>query len=209
MPILSRSTARRGATILLISVSAAACSGGAASSPAGPTTALAASQPPAALATTADSQSLHTLYCDAIKLPDAQALVKDTITQNYFEPLAVNPPYDCTMVTSAGGSDFLTVSIDTTDSFASWVAEENAGTGTALTGVGDKSVWVQDGTMANAPIVVAIKGSVTCRVTVPQTENTTIEFTNPNGIDQISPAAAATFAQKMAVLCTDVFGASS
>lgn len=136
-------------------------------------------------------------------------LVKDAITQDYFEPLAVTPPYDCTMLTSVGGGDLLRVTIATTDTFAGWVADQNAGTGTALTGVGDKAVWVQDATLANPPIVVAIKGLVTCRITVPTTAKTTIEFTNPNGVDKISAAAAATFAQKMAVLCTDVFGASS
>ncbi len=209
MPILSRSTAWRGATILMFSVTAAACSGGGAGSPAGATTAPAGSQPPAASTTIAGSPSSEiSRYCNAIKLPDAQALVKDTITQDYFEPLEPTPPYDCTMVTSVGGGDLLKVTIDTTDHFARWVADENVGTGTALTGVGDKAVWIQ--ALANAPTVVAIKGSVTCRVTVPSTEKTTIEFTtDSNGFNKISAAAAVAFAQKMAVLCTDVFGASS
>ena len=209
MPTLSRSTARRGAMILLISLAAAACSAGGAGSPAGATTAPAAgSLAPAASTTVAGSpSSLHTLYCNAIKLPDAQVLVKGPIVEDQFDPLEATPPYDCQFLTAA--NDGPKVSIDTTDTFARWVSGENSGAGTALTGVGDKAVWVQDGTKANPPVVVAIKGSVTCRVSVGETEKSTIEFTAPNGIDQVTPAAAASFAQKMAVLCTDVFGASS
>ena len=45
--------------------------------------------------------------------------------------------------------------------------------------------------------------------TAPPTENTTIEYTSPNGVDQITSAVAAAYAQKMAVLCTDVFAATS
>jgi hypothetical protein len=206
MPTLSRSTARRGALILLILLTAAACSGGGAGSAAGATTTPAGSQAPAATTTAVGSPStLHTLYCNAIKLPDAQALVKDPILEDQFDPLEATPPYDCTFLTAA--NDQLKVSIDTTDTFARWVAEENIGAGTALTGVGDQAVWVQ--ALGNPPVVVAIKGSVTCRVDAPETEKTTIEFTAPNGLNQVTPAAAASFAQKMAVLCTDVFGASS
>jgi len=162
-------------------------------------------------ATAADSPSEHTRYCNAIKLPDAQVLLKDTITQVQFDPIPGGPhePFDCTLMTTAEGGDNLVVTVTTADNFSGSVADENAGTGTALTGIGDKAVWVQDLTKANPPIVVAIKGSVTCRVTAPTTEKTTIAFTNPNGVDQITAAAAETFAQKMAVLCTDVFAAPS
>ena len=208
MPTLSRSTARRGATILLILLTAAACSAGGAGSPAGATTAPAGSQTPAAATTAGGSpSSLHTLYCNTIKLADAQMLVKDPIIEDQFDPLEATPPYDCMFLTAA--NDGVKVSIDTTDTFARWVTGENSGAGTSLTGVGDKAVWVQDGTLANPPVVIAIKGSVTCRVDAPQTEKSTIGFTAPNGIDQVTPAAAASFARKMAVLCTDVFGASS
>jgi len=132
-------------------------------------------------------------------------LVKDPILEDQFDPLEATPPYDCQFLTAA--NDGPKVSIDTTDTFARWVSGENSGAGTALTGVGDKAVWVQ--ALANPPVVIAIKGSVTCRVSVGETEKSTIEFTTPNGVDQVTPAAAASFAQKMAVLCTDVFGASS
>ena len=209
MSTQSRATARRGAMILLISLAAAACSAGGAGSPAGATTVPpAASLAPAASITAAGSQaSLHTLYCNAIKLADAQVLTKGPIVVDQFDPLEATPPYDCEFLTAANGGP--NVSIDTTDTFARWVSGENSGAGTALTGVGDKAVWVQDGTKANPPVVVAIKGSVTCRVSVGETEKSTIEFTAPNGIDQVTSAAAASFAQKMAVLCTDAFGVSS
>jgi hypothetical protein len=206
MTPLSRSTARRGALSLLIMFTAAACSGGGAGSPAEATNAPAGSQAPAAATAAVGSPStLHTMYCNAIKLPDAQVLVKDPILEDQFDPLLATPPYDCTFVTAA--NDGFKVSIDTTDTFARWVAEENSGAGTALIGVGDKAVWVQ--ALANPPVVIAIKGSVTCRVDAPETAKSTIEFTTPNGVDQVTPAAAASFAQRMAVLCTDVFGASS
>jgi hypothetical protein len=118
-------------------------------------------------------------------------------------------PFDCTFPAVSGGGDNLDVTLTKADTFTQSVADQNAGAGTSLTGVGDKAVWVQDATMANAPIVVAIKGSLTCRVLAPPTENTTIEYTAPSGVDQITSAAAATFAQKMAVLCKDVFDATS
>jgi hypothetical protein len=158
-----------------------------------------------------DSSSDHARYCDAIKLSDAQALVKGTITGVQFDAAVTLPadPFDCTFPTASGGGDSLDVTLTKADTFTVSVADQNAGAGTSLTGVGDKAVWVQDATMANAPIVVAIKGSLTCRVTAPPTENTTIEYTAPSGVDQITSAAAATFAQKMAVLCKDVFDATS
>jgi hypothetical protein len=158
-----------------------------------------------------DSSSDHALYCDAIKLSDAQALVKGTVTQVQFDP-AITPstePFDCTFPTSNGGGDDLDVTLTRADTFTQSVSDQNAGAGTSLTGVGDKAVWVQDATMANAPIVVAIKGLLTCRVLAPPTENTTIDYTAPGGVDQITSAAAAAYAQKMAVLCKDVFDATS
>ena len=120
MSCLARSTARRGTTILLISVIAAACSGGGASSTAGSITAPGGSQPPAASTTTEGSPSLEIArYCNAIKLHDAQALVKDTIIQDYFEPLASPPPYERRMLNAAGdiGSD-LDVALDPPDPVA-------------------------------------------------------------------------------------------
>ena len=211
MPTLSRSTARRGAMILLILLTVAACSSGGAGSPGGATTAPAGSQAPAAPTMPAGSTgpSLDPAAgspCYAIKLADAQVLLKDTITQNNFslEGLGLTQ-FDCELLTAVGG---MSVTIQTTDIFARWVAGENIGAGTALTGVGDKAVWLQ--ALGNPPVVIAIKGSVTCRVSVGDTEKSTIEFTASSaGFDKITPAAAASFAQKMAVLCTDVFDAAS
>lgn len=156
-----------------------------------------------------DSSSDNARYCNAIKLSDAQALVKGTLTKVEvdFETDLRPPaePFNCIFTVDVG----LQVTLTQADTFTQSVAGENAGAGTPLTGVGDKAVWVQDATMANAPIVVAIKGSLTCRVTAPTTENTTIDYTSPNGVDQITSAAAAAYAQKMAVLCTDVFDVTS
>jgi hypothetical protein len=158
-----------------------------------------------------DSSSDHARYCNAIKLSDAQALVKGTVTQVQFDT-AITPstePFDCTFPASSGGGDDLDVTITQADTFTQLVSDQNAGASTSLTGVGDKAVWVQDATMANAPIVVAIKGLLTCRVLAPPTENTTIDYTAPGGVDQITSAAAAAYAQKMAVLCKDVFDAAN
>ncbi len=225
--------ARNIAVVVLLALTAAACSGAVSSSPAGGTagsvasagstsTAVASGSPGALMASTgpagasagpsaADSPSEHTRYCSAIKLPDAQALLKGTITQDQFDPVTSVPhePFDCALLTGGGGGDNLIVTITQADTFTQSVADQNAGAGNPLSGVGDKAVWVQDFTRANPPIVVAIKGSLTCRVLAPPTEKTTIAYTSPNGIDRITSAAAAAFAQKMAVLCTDVFGAPS
>ena len=158
-----------------------------------------------------DSSSDHARYCNAIKLSDAQVLVKGTLTRVQFDAALTPPaaPFDCTFPTASGGGSTLDVTLTQADTYTQSVADQNAGAGTPLTGVGDKAVWVQDATMANPPIVIAIKGSLTCRVIAPETEHTTIEYTSPNGVDQITSAAAAAFAQKMAVLCTDVFDATS
>jgi hypothetical protein len=222
--------ARSIAALVLLALAAAACSGAVSSSatggdagsvastvPSSPSSAtvapLASTGPAGASAgpSAGDSSSEHTRYCTAIKLPDAQALLKGTITQDQFDPVTSVPhePFDCTLLTGGGGGDNLIVTITQADTFTQSVADENAGDGTPLTGVGDKAVWVQDGTLANPPIVVAIKGSLTCRVTAPSTAKTTIEYTSPNLVDRITPAAAAAFAQKMGVLCTDVFGVTS
>jgi hypothetical protein len=202
------------ATVLLAGCSAGSSSPGSAGSATGATGAPIASNAPAdtsAGLSAGDSSSDHARYCDAIKLSDAQALVKGTLTKVEFDA-AVRPPtepFDCTFPTVSGGGDDLDVTLTRADTFTQSVSDQNAGAATSLTGVGDKAVWVQDATMTNAPIVVAIKGLLTCRVLAPPTENTTIEYTAPSGVDQITSAAAATFAQKMAILCKDVFDAAS
>jgi hypothetical protein len=202
------------ATVLLAGCSAGSSNATSPGGATGPTGAPIASTAPvgtSAGASAGDSSSDHARYCDAIKLSDAQALVKGTLTKVEFDA-AVRPPtepFDCTFPAVSGGGDNLDVTLTKADTFTQSVADQNAGAGTSLTGVGDKAVWVQDATMANAPIVVAIKGSLTCRVLAPPTENTTIEYAAPNGVDQITSAAAAAYAQKMAILCKDVFDATS
>lgn len=205
------------ATVLLAGCSSGSSSPTSASGVTGATgatgTSIASNAPgsTSAGASAGDSSSDHARYCNAIKLSDAQLLVKGTITGVQFDAALTLPadPFDCTFPTASGGGDSLDVTLTKADTFTQSVADQNAGAGTPLTGVGDKAVWVQDATMANAPIVVAIKGSLTCRVLAPPTENTTIEYTSPSGVDQITSAAAAAYAQKMAVLCTDVFAATS
>jgi hypothetical protein len=152
--------------------------------------------------------AIVTTDCNAMKIADAQALVKAPVVSDDYDATDYlqGDPFTCNFnPADPGGDDAVVVTITPSDAFDSSVAAQNAGTGTAISGVGDKAVWVQDGTKANPPIVVALKGSITCQVIVPGTESTTITYTSPNGFDQIATADAASYAQKMAVLCTEVF----
>jgi hypothetical protein len=134
------------ATVLLAGCSAGSSSPtslGGATGATGATNATVASNAPAdtsAGLSAGDSSSDHARYCDAIKLSDAQALVKGTLTKVEFDA-AVRPPtepFDCTFPAVSGGGDNLDVTLTKADTFTQSVADQNAGAGTSLTGVGDK-----------------------------------------------------------------------
>lgn len=81
---------------------------------------------------------------------------------------------------------------------------------TQLSGIGDAAAWSQIVPGDTAPEVVAHQGSLTCVVQTPaDTSQLTIEQTGSGPIYQISASAAATYATKMGVPCTDVFALGS
>jgi hypothetical protein len=75
-----------------------------------------------------------------------------------------------------------------------------------LSGIGDKSYWDSQAPGMDAPQVVAEKGRIDCMVTTNgEVDHTTLPYTLSGGNPVITNAAAAAFAQKMGVLCSDVF----
>jgi hypothetical protein len=75
-----------------------------------------------------------------------------------------------------------------------------------LSGIGDKSYWDSQAPGMDAPQFVAEKGKVDCLVTTNgEVDHTTLPYTISGGNPVVTKAAAAKFAEKMGVICTDVF----
>lgn len=79
-----------------------------------------------------------------------------------------------------------------------------------LAGLGTGAMWGAPGTGGLpleyiAPRVAAYQGQISCEVIPPSTIDTTVAYTVSGGNPQITPAAAAAYAQLEAVLCGDVF----
>jgi hypothetical protein len=150
-------------------------------------------------------------YCAAMKVADAQALVKVTIAA-----AQTGGPESCAFVLPGQGidGDNLTVTVFPGDSNNQYYNDAVSGpassTPNPLPGVGDVAVWEQVVAGASAPEVAAHKGSLTCVVQAPaDTSQLTIDQTGSGPIYQISSAAAAAYAAKEAVLCTDLFSVGS
>jgi len=75
-----------------------------------------------------------------------------------------------------------------------------------LSGIGNKAYWDSQAPGMDAPQVVAEKGKIDCMVTTNgEVDHTTLPYTLSGGNPVITNAAAAAFAEKMGVLCADVF----
>lgn len=150
-------------------------------------------------------------YCAAMKVADAQALVKPTISA-----AQTGGPHPCAFVLPGQpiNGDNITVTVFPNDDDKGFYNDEVSGPASGppnpLPGVGDVAVWEQPLAGASAPYVIAHKGSLTCVVLPPaDTGPLTIDQTGSGPIYQISDAAAAAYAVKEAVLCTDLFSAGS
>jgi hypothetical protein len=209
----------RSLGLLVVVLSAAACSGAAVTAaPGGGSGATGGSPAPAATAAGASSDPViaggggsDAQYCADMKQADAQALVKVPIAA-----AQTGGPEGCAFVLPGQdiNGDNLTVSVFPGDSdksfYTSSVTELGDGTSTPLPGVGDVAVWEQPAAGASAPEVIAHGGTLTCVVQPPaDTTDLTIDQTGTGPIYQISDTAAAAWAVKEAVLCTDIFSAGS
>jgi hypothetical protein len=75
-----------------------------------------------------------------------------------------------------------------------------------LAGIGDKAYWFERVPGTNAPQVNAEKGKVGCTVsTNGDVDHTTLQYTISGGNPVVTNAAATKFAEKMGVVCADVF----
>ncbi len=204
---------------LLLSVGLAACSGNAASAPANggasatPPDGANDASPGASIAPAAASAGpgaagggVDGPYCAAIRVSDAQALAKPTLAA-----AQTGGSESCTFVLpgQALNGDNITVTVFPGDAnkhfYNDQVSGPVASTPNPLPGVGDVAVWEQI-TSSAPPEVIAHQGSLTCVVQPPgDTSQLTIEQTGSGPIYQISAGAAAAYAAKLGVLCTDVF----
>ena len=204
----------RSIAALFLVVGLAACSGSTSAAQSG-----AAGSPAAPAATPAGGSSApitggggsDAAYCAAMKVADAQVLVKPTIAA-----AQTGGPLPCAFVLPGQDitGDNLTVTVFPNDADKNYyndaVTGATSSTPNPLTGVGEVAVWEQPMAGATAPEVVAHKGSMTCVVQPPaDTSPLTIEQTGSGPIYQISVTAAAAYAAKEAVLCTDVFTVGS
>jgi hypothetical protein len=75
-----------------------------------------------------------------------------------------------------------------------------------LSGIGDKAYWDSQAPGMDAPQVIAEKGNIACTVTTNgEVDQTTLPYTVSGGNPVVTNAAAAKFAAKMGVICSDVF----
>ena len=198
--------------VLLITPGVAACSGSAPTPPTGGSP-DSATPPPGASSTPvilAGAGGIDAHYCTEMKLADAQALVMVPIAA-----AQTGGPETCAFVLPGEdiNGDNMTVTVFPGDSDKQYYNDSVTGPASGpqnpLPGVGDVAVWEQV-TGGSAPFVAAQKGSLTCVVLPPgDTSRLTIDQTGSGPIYQISNAAAAAYAVKEAVLCSDLFAAGS
>jgi hypothetical protein len=123
------------------------------------------------------------------------------VTRNVSHPATF--PGQC-----AFGGGATTVSFFLNDPQHSDVTNVLGTTGTAISGVGDHAVWVDNG----GETVVSLgawKGSVSCLVQ-PDSDvtNDTVTYTGKPPFTKISAADGAAYAAKLGKVCTDVFAAA-
>ena len=201
---------------LFVVLSLAACSsstptaqGGASGSVTAPSSAPAGGS--SAPVTAGGNGGIDAPYCAAMKVADAQALLNVTISA-----AQTGGPESCAFVLPGEdiNGDNLTVTVFPGDTDHGYyndnVTGPASGPQTPISGVGDVAVWEQPAAGASAPFVAAYKGSLTCVVLPPGDDGKlTIDKTGNGPIYQISSSAAAAFAAKEAVLCTDLFSVGS
>jgi len=135
--------------------------------------------------------------CSAIKKADAQALMKPDVgtVQAVIG--------ECSF---AGGQIKMDLYDDPNKKY---YGDNELGSGHPLTGVGDEAIWYQPVAGVNAPWVDARKGTLTCVVSTPDDlSTTTLPYTGSAPFTTVADTDAAAYAQKVGVLCADVFAAA-
>ena len=186
--------------VLALGFAAGCSSGGGSSSPGGGSTSLAQAAAAAGLPTSTagvgDNGSIDAKVCAAIASDVA------AITRNVAHPATF--PGQC-----AFGGGATTVTFYLNDPRHSDVTDVLGTTGTAISGIGDHAVWVDDGGLTVVSLG-AWQGSVSCLVQ-PDSDvtNDTVTYTGKPPFTKISAADAASYAAKLGKVCTDVFAAAS
>jgi hypothetical protein len=181
------------AAVLALGLVAACSSGGGGS--ASPAQAAAAAGLPTSTAGVGDNGSIDAKVCAAIASDVA------AITRNVAHPATF--PGQC-----AFGGGATTVSFYLNDPQHSDVTDVLGTTGTAISGIGDHAVWVDNGG-ETAVSLGAWQGGVSCLVQPDSNvANDTVTYTGKPPFTKISAADAASYAAKLGKVCTDVFAAA-
>jgi hypothetical protein len=198
-----RSFVASGIAVLAIGSGLAGCggsSGSVASAPPAASVSAAAQSTSGTSTIEADPKAL----CTGLPAADVAALFKGPVGP--AKPGAGSVTCSYSLAASSGNETAtLSVAIDATYGAATY-----PNTSTALgadpkpiSGVGDKAVWASSQPGYGAPNVVALKGNTSCYLQAPS-DTAILTLATTNG-SQVSDTAAASYAQKLAVLCTDVF----
>jgi hypothetical protein len=181
-----------GAVLALGFVAGCSSGGGGGTSPA---QAAGAAGLPTSTAGVGDNGSIDAKVCAAIAT-DVAAVTRNVAHQATF-------PGQC-----AFGGGATTVSFYLNDPQHSDVTNVLGATGTAISGIGDHAVWVDNGGQTVVSLG-AWQGSVSCLVQ-PDSDvaNDTVTFTGKPPFTKISAADAASYAAKLGKVCTDLFAAA-
>jgi hypothetical protein len=150
-------------------------------------------------------------YCAALKVADAQVLVKPTIAA-----AQTGGPETCAFLLPGQpiNGDNLTVTVFPGDTDKTYYNDQAtgpaSGTPNPLPGVGDVAVWEQPVAGQSTPYVVAHKAQMTCEVLPPaDSSQLTIPGGNGDPVFSVSATDATAYAAKEAVLCADLFSLGS
>jgi hypothetical protein len=150
---------------------------------------------PTSTAGVGDNGSIDAKVCAAIATDVA------AVTKNVSHPATF--PGQC-----AFGGGATTVTFDVNDPKHSGVTDVVGTAGTAISGIGDHAVWIDNGG-ETAVSLGAWQGSVSCLVQ-PDSDvaNDTVTYTGQPPFTKISAADAVAYAAKLGKICTDVFAAA-
>jgi hypothetical protein len=142
--------------------------------------------------------------CKDLPTADVAALFKGQVS-----PVTLgNGTVTCTFSPAGKSGDVdagLSIEIDATYGAATYqgTASSLGASPTSISGVGDKAVWASSQPGYGAPNVIALKGNTSCYLQAPaEVAVLTLPVTDGS---QVSDAAAAAYAHKLAVLCSDIF----
>jgi hypothetical protein len=197
-----------GSAVAVVAVASglAGCGGGSGSASSA-TPAAHAPAPAATTSTLAGSTATEAgpkALCSGLPAADVAALFKDPVA-----PVKLGTGSVTCSFAPAGKSDdagaTLLVVIDATYGAVTYpnTARALGASPKPISGVGDKAAWASAQPGYGAPNVVALKGKTSCYLQ-PPSETAVLTLPTSDG-SQVSDAAAAAYAQKLAVLCADVF----